>query len=195
MKAQPVLLMFVAAAFLTGASPARAEEPDPAQVAAARGAVKSLGEALREQLVAALKAGGPVAALGVCKTIAPDLAAEMSAAAGLDIGRTALKVRNPGNAADAYEQHVLEEFVAKISAGADPSQLEHAAVVTEEGKQVLRYLKPIPMAAEPCGACHGSDLKPEVKAEIERLYPADQAVGFKPGELRGAFTVRRVLSR
>ena len=37
--------------------------------------------------------------------------------------------------------------------------------------------------------CHGSGLDPALKAEIERLYPDDQATGFKAGELRGAFTV------
>ncbi len=42
---------------------------------------------------------------------------------------------------------------------------------------------------EPGLTCHGSSLQPELKAEILCLYPNDQATGFKPGELRGAFTV------
>ncbi len=50
-------------------------------------------------------------------------------------------------------------------------------------------MKAIPMAAEPCAACHGTDVKPDVKSEIDKLYPQDQATGFKPGELRGAFTI------
>jgi hypothetical protein len=32
-----------------------------------------------------------------------------------------------------------------------------------------------------------------LKTEIEKLYPQDQATGFKPGELRGAFTVTEKL--
>ena len=54
-------------------------------------------------------------------------------------------------------------------------------------------MKAIPTAAEPCLTCHGSSLQPELKAEILRLYPNDQATGFKPGELRGAFTVTQKL--
>ena len=53
----------------------------------------------------------------------------------------------------------------------------------------FRCTKAIPTAAEPCLMCHGSGLDPALKAEIDRLYPDDQATGFKAGELRGAFTV------
>jgi len=49
-------------------------------------------------------------------------------------------------------------------------------------------MKAIPMRAEPCLLCHGAP-EPALKAEIDRLYPQDQATGFRPGELRGAFTV------
>ncbi len=99
-----------------------AAEPDPAQVAQARAAVKELGEVLKSQLMAAIKARGPIAALGVCKTVAPALAEKTGAARGLKIGRTALRVRNPANAPDAWERGVLEDFAAKIKAGADPAQ-------------------------------------------------------------------------
>ena len=53
----------------------------------------------------------------------------------------------------------------------------------------FRCTKTIPTAAEPCLTCHGSGLDPALKAEIERLYPDDQATDFKAGERRGAFTV------
>jgi hypothetical protein len=36
-------------------------------------------------------------------------------------------------------------------------------------------------------------LQPELKAEILRLYPNDQATGFRAGDLRGAFTVTQTL--
>lgn len=168
-------------------------QPSEADLAAARAATKDLGETLKAQLVAALKQGGPRAAVDVCRTIAPAIAAETSGAHGLEVGRTALKVRNPANAPDVFERKVLEEFVQKIEAGADPATLEHAEVVAENGETVFRYMKAIPTAAEPCLACHGSNIDPGLKAEILRLYPEDQATGFKAGELRGAFTVTRKL--
>ncbi len=164
-------------------------EPSPAQISQARAAVKELGENLKRRLMEALKARGPIQAIGVCKTIAPVLAEEAGAAHGLKIGRTALRVRNPANAPDAWERGVLEAFAAKMKAGGDPAKLEHAEIVTDAtGASTFRYMKAIPMRAEPCLVCHGAP-EPSLKAEIMRLYPQDQATGFTPGELRGAFTV------
>lgn len=164
--------------------------PDAEKVAAARAAVKDLGEGLKAKLVAQIKAGGVASAIPVCQTIAPAIAAEASAKHHLTVGRTALKVRNPNNAPDAFEKRILEDFAAKMAAGANPATLDHGETVTENGKTVFRYMKAIPTAAMPCLACHGSDLKDDVKAELSKLYPEDQATGFKEGDLRGAFTVR-----
>jgi len=177
------------AAFLLVAGAAHAGEPDPAQIGQARAAVKALGAGLKRQLIAAIKSGGPIAAIGVCRTIAPVLAERVGKEHALKIGRTALRVRNPANAPDAWERAVLQDFAAKIKGGADPAGLEHAETVTgKDGATVFRYMKAIPMASRPCLACHGAP-EPSLKAEITRLYPDDAATGFKPGELRGAFTV------
>lgn len=180
-------------AVLLAAAPAvfshAAEADETEALRQARTAAKDLGERLKGELVAAIKSGGPVTALQVCNTVAGDLAIQASKQHGLTVGRTALRVRNPNNAPDAYERKVLEEFLEKAASGADLSKLEHIEVVSGNGEKTFRYMKAIPMAAQPCLACHGSELKPEVKAEISRLYPEDQATGFKPGELRGAFTI------
>ncbi len=181
----------VAVLVLTGpiaAGDSRADEA--AALAEARAAVKDLGAKLKDQLVSAIKAGGPVKAIEVCKSVAQDLAKEASAAHSVAIRRTALKVRNPLNAPDDLERRALEDFAAKLAAGADPASLEHYETVAEGGKTVVRYLKAIPTAAEPCLACHGSALAPEVTQAIEASYPEDQATGFKPGDLRGAFSVK-----
>lgn len=184
------------AACLILAPAVHAEQPGTtpdARITAARAASKELGEALKSQLVAALKSGGAIAALSVCNTVAPSIAAGISQQRTMDVGRTALKVRNTANAPDAFETRVLEDFAKKIAAGADPATLEHAETVTENGSSTFRYMKAIPMAAEPCAACHGTNVKPEVKAAVDQLYPKDQATGFKPGELRGAFTIKQAV--
>lgn len=178
---------------LSGAGAETGAEPAEADIAAARSAAKELGTNLKAELVAALEAGGPSTALGVCRTVAPSIAENASKAHGLKVGRTALKVRNPDNAPDAFEQRVLKEFVEKIAAGSNPDALEHAEIVSEGGVKEFRYMKAIPTAAKPCLACHGANVAPELKAQILDLYPEDQATGFKAGELRGAFTVRKVL--
>lgn len=183
----------IAAALLVSASPALAADTPAALADGARAAIKGLAGGLKEKLVSALKDGGPVAALGVCNVEAPKIAKERSEASGMEVGRTALKVRNPNNAPDDFEKRVMEKFVADLKGGADAMKLEHAEVVEQDGKKVFRYMKPIMTAGTPCLACHGSELKPDVSAKIKELYPNDQATGFSAGDMRGAFTVKKVL--
>lgn len=171
-------------------APAIAETADERALATARAAIKGLGESLREQLMAAIKDGGPKAAIAQCRAIAPAAAAASSKEHGVEIRRTALRVRNPANAPDAWERTALEEFVARMAAGEEAAKLEKAETVSEGGVATLRYAKAIPMAAEPCVLCHGPSIDPALAAEIVRLYPEDQATGFKAGDLRGAFSVR-----
>ncbi len=186
------LAVFTALAILTTPQLSNAEEAQPGnaeRLAQARAAIKDMGEALKTALVTQIKAGGVASAIPVCQTIAPALAAAASAKHKLSVRRTALKVRNQSNKPDAFEARVLAEFAEKLAAGTDPATLEHSETLTDGGKSSFRYIKAIPTAAEPCLACHGSDLKDDVKAELSKLYPEDQATGFKAGDLRGAFSV------
>ena len=155
----------------------------------AREASKAMGAALQSKLKEAMAAGGPIAAVQVCNTVAPAIATEQSQAAQMTIRRTALKVRNPANAPDALERKVMEDFAARIAAGSDPATLEHVEEVNEDGRTRVRYFKAIPTAKEPCLACHGSAVAGELKATIDKLYPGDAATGFAAGDLRGAFSV------
>lgn len=187
-----ILASLFAIAAVAGSGVAVAEDAaapvDPA-VAKARAAIKGLGGALKDKLVAAMKEGGPMKAIEVCNTAALPITEEQGKAAGVKIGRTALKVRNEKNAPDAFEKKVLEIFVEKLKAGADVAKLDYAETVTENGVTTVRYMKPIPMLEKPCATCHGGAIDPALKAQIDKLYPKDQATGFSPGELRGAFTV------
>ncbi len=189
MRRLAAALVVATACTLPGSVTAQDAPANAAEVAKARAAIKGLAENLKAALVNALQTGGPVAAIEACRTSAPTIAAEQVKAQGVKVGRTALLVRNPGNAPDAWERKVLEGFVEKIDAGAAADTLDQGEVVEIEGRKVFRYMKAIPMAAEPCMVCHGRDVKPEITAEIAKHYPKDQAVGFNPGKLRGAFTV------
>ena len=156
----------------------------------AAGAIKGLAQNLKKELKAAMKSGGPVEAIKVCNTVVPSIAAAQSQEHGLNVRRTALKLRNPDNAPDDFERKVLEKFVADIAAGKDPKTLAYAeAVKTADGTE-LRFMKAVP-TGEVCLKCHGGNVAPEVKAAIDKLYPEDQAIGFKAGELRGAFSVSK----
>ncbi|HEY5720155.1 MAG TPA: DUF3365 domain-containing protein [Gammaproteobacteria bacterium] len=158
-----------------------------------RAAVQEFFAALKGELVAAIEQGGPPNAIGACNEKAPALAAAISARKGWRVARTSLKPRNPGNAPDAWESAVLRNFEARKAAGEDPAGIEFSALVDQAGGQAYRYMKAIPTAEKPCLACHGKQLSPEVSARLDALYPADQARGYRAGDLRGAFTITRTL--
>ncbi len=166
---------------------------DEADIAAARAAAGTLGRTLQAELTAAMQAGGPIAAIDVCHERAPLIASDVSAAESLDVGRTALRVRNRDNAADAWERARLDAFAAAMARGEDPASLDHAEIVAVDGVATFRWMKPIPMG-DVCAACHGSAIDAEVKAAILARYPTDQATGFEPGSLRGAFTISKPLT-
>jgi hypothetical protein len=66
-------------------------------------------------------------------------------------------------------------------------------VQTAEGK-VFRYMKALPIQ-EACLNCHGDPaaVSADLKAKLAKLYPGDQATGYKLGAIRGALTVKRPL--
>ncbi len=160
-------------------------------VAEANAIIADFMSNLKGELQRALKREGPVGAIGVCQQAAPAVTREAAAKHGWDLGRTALRLRNPDNAPDEWERQVLEDFVAQREAGADPSKLSVTKVVSRDSGTTFRYMKAIPMAQKPCATCHGTNVDPALRAEILKLYPRDQAVGFKPGDIRGAFTLSR----
>lgn len=180
------------ALFAVACSAPSTEAPSDADLAEARAAAQELGATLMGELTTAIAGGGTVSAIGVCRDVAQAVALEVSARQGLEVGRTSLRVRNPANAPDGWERAGLEAFGAAAESGADLATLEHAEVVTENGVRTLRWMKVIPMG-ELCTQCHGSAIAPEVAAAIEAAYPEDRATGFEPGEVRGAFTVRKPL--
>ena len=158
----------------------------------ARGIVMGFGKSLKKELVTAMKAGGPVKAVGVCNTLAPEIAATSGEKSGWEVGRTSLKLRNTDNMPDSWELAVLNDFEARKAAGEDITKMEYTEVIETAGKKEFRYMKAIP-TGKPCMACHASEINPGVEAVLSELYPADKARGFKPGDIRGAFTLKKNL--
>lgn len=172
-------------------TPAESPAIDEAALTAdAKQAVMALGSTLQQQLQAAIKTGGPATAVEVCNKIAPSVAATLSAEHGVTLTRVSLKNRNPEmGVPNEWQTRVLQDFEARKAAGEAPDQLSYSAVVDDE----YRFMKAIPTAAV-CLNCHGSDIQPDVQAKIQALYPADRAVGYREGDLRGAFVVVRELT-
>jgi hypothetical protein len=175
------------------AAPPETGATSPDWVPSARAAAGELSSRLKAELTSALAESGPRGGVAVCRDRAPAIAASVSTEK-LDIGRTALRVRNAENAPDRWERSVLESFRSQMRQGADPSQLERWQVLDSDGRKLGRWMKAIPMGPK-CATCHGSDIAEPLADTIRTLYPDDEATGFTPGELRGAFTVRVDLSR
>lgn len=163
-----------------------------AEVDASRATTKEFMQTLKQELQAGMQAGGPVNAISVCNLSAPAIANTYSVSRGWDVGRTSLKVRNPANAPDAWERSVLESFEERKAAGEAPAKMEHYEVVREDGVKQLRYMKAIP-TAQLCLACHGESVDSITGTRLKKLYPDDQALGYKAGDIRGAFSISQPL--
>ncbi|MCF6218505.1 MAG: DUF3365 domain-containing protein [Gammaproteobacteria bacterium] len=181
MKNQILFLLLMGAPMLVSAS-------DPL-VKESRAAIKAFAGELKGNLQAAMKSGGPLKAVEVCKNVSPVITAEQSNARGVEIRRTSLKLRNPDNAPDAWERKILESFEARKAGGEDVRKIDHHERMVMEGKQVFRYMKAIPTAQKPCTLCHGKNISPELKVALDKAYPNDQARGFEAGDIRGAFSI------
>jgi len=183
MKRAGVLVLVVACVAACGGG-----APSDAEIARARARAEDgaarLMETLFKELMAALQAGPPEEALGICGQRAQELTHAIENETGVSVRRTSLKPRNRLNAPDPYERSWLE------NAAESPPTEAHAEVVeADDGGYELRYLRPVRVAAM-CTPCHGERLTAAVQDAVRRRYPDDRATGYKPGDLRGAVSVR-----
>lgn len=143
----------------------------------ATAAKDALFTALSGRLMEVMQTEGAVAAISVCSQEAGSISESVGKEYGVQIGRTSFKLRNPANAARDWVQPFVDNRV-------DTAQ----QVQLDNGN--LGALFPIPLNVK-CLMCHGGpdDMLDEVKPELAKRYPQDQATGFKQGDLRGWFWV------
>jgi hypothetical protein len=144
----------------------------------AEGAARDFQQALQARLAAALAQGGPPDAVDVCATEAPRIGAEAAAAAGVKMGRTSDRLRNPANAPPAWAR----TFV-RLQAGEKADEVPGVAVDLGGHLGVL-----LPIAVKPgCLACHGApaSMSPKVREVLASRYPQDRAVDYASGDFRG----------
>lgn len=157
-------------------------------------AIKDLSSHLKKALMSALQDGGPIEAISVCKLVAPTIADEVSKKYSLDIHRTSLRVRNLDNEADSWETGVLQKFETRLKTGEAIQSLSFVEKVDSELGYDWRYMKAIP-TDKVCLSCHGSKIALPVQKMIDQNYPNDMATGYKMGDIRGAFSVKRSYSK
>ena len=171
---------------LAGESPTDAELEQQA-----RAKIQSFGGELKQALQSAMQEGGVEQAIHVCHDKAQEIAQRHSQS-GWHIGRTSHRVRNPANQPDEWERQQLQAFLEQAQTGVAPTSLKVSGRMEQAGKRTFRYMQGIGTEGL-CLACHGSTLAPQTRALIEQYYPQDQATGFAAGELRGAFTLKKLL--
>jgi hypothetical protein len=180
-----ILLMLLA--------PASAEDGcSPEMKAEAAMLIQNYAGKLKAALGGAMQARGPEGALEVCNKQAPAIAAAVSQGSGWSVARTSLKPRNAASAPDAYERKIMEAFNARIAKGEKAADLVSAEVIEGDGVKTFRFIKAIP-TGDMCMTCHGDTVDPGLKQKILALYPDDQATGFKQGDMRGVFTLKKTI--
>jgi hypothetical protein len=193
MSIRPATLA-IAIALAAPAAPAAADDT-VRHLEESRGLAKSLQGQLAPLLMKEISEHGPDGAIGVCTTIAPSVASDLSRKYGVKVSRVSLRTRNPVlGTPDAWEQKVLAEFDRRAAAGEKPDAIEFGEVVIEPAGKSWRYMKALPVM-QLCTSCHGpaESLAPAVKARLQADYPHDRATGYSIGQIRGAVTVKRAL--
>ncbi len=142
---------------------------------------------LSAQLQAALKRGGVKEAVPFCQLKAYPLVDSLSEIHRARIRRTTFKVRNPKDRPDSVETAILKKMEALHAAG-------------QPLRPVIQRLSPdtvlfaAPILTQPfCLQCHGQpgvDIDASDYELIRQLYPHDQAIGYRAGDLRGMWSIR-----
>jgi hypothetical protein len=176
-----------------------AQDNEEIMAAEAREAVATFQSELMAAFREALMNGGPVNAIGVCTDIAPSIASEISRETGWMVRRVTTRTRNPLGTPEDWELEQLRKFERDLDKNKPPTKLEAYRIKRESGdREYFRYISGIiipPPELAPCLACHGepSSIDPAIKDILAEKYPHDRATGYAPGDLRGAFTVKRLL--
>lgn len=186
--------IMVAALLALVLNPALGRSDDvPKLTAEARETADALLGMIRGELVRAMETSGPLRGIITCKYSVPEITSNLSRQKGWKVSRVSLRPRNPAlGEADAWEQRLLMNFEQRQARGEPASALEHAEIVSEPTGPTFRYIRALTLQPL-CMTCHGDNLTEAVKAQLNVEYPADRAVGYKLGQVRGAITIKRLL--
>lgn len=138
---------------------------------------------LRSSLAASFVGGGSDADIetfrGVCGQVVRRIKG-ISAREGVTIRHSAVRYRNPANAATPDEKALIERF------DSDRTLLSITEMREKEGKKTIAFHMPV-FVERSCLACHGpAALRPRF---VKERYGDDRAYGFVPGDIRGMISV------
>ncbi len=129
----------------------------------------------------------PVEALEYCKNNALKITDSLAKVHGVEIKRTSYRLRNPENKPTDQEEKIMKIFKQRILKNLKPEPYLHYDV---NGNPHV-YI-PI-ITQEKCLMCHGDpnkEIPQEINNKLAELYPGDKAIFFKPGDLRGIWSIK-----
>jgi hypothetical protein len=143
---------------------------------------------LSSNLQNAIKTTGITNALPYCSVLADPLTQQVARELNADVRRVTHRPRNLKGAASAEELELIKRYQAAL---ARDTNAVAPTLVTSRTDRIVFY-SPIVITNTLCLQCHGvagTDVRPETLTAIKKLYPSDQATGFKLGDLRGLWRV------
>ena len=143
--------------------------------------IAALQDSVLRELNDAFAQGGPDVAIRSCH-IDATLTTHLMAREGIAAGRTSDRLRSPSNRAPKWGAETIRKWAGR------PAR-EVSGFAFDLGDRI-GVLRPI-AEREICENCHGplDRLSPRVREVLADRYPADRAIGFRPGEIRGWFWV------
>ena len=156
----------------------------------ARKATQRLVSTLMGEVQKHIQEHGLAGTVTHCSSRAQELSTLVGAEEGVEIRRVTEKTRNPVDAPDAFERRVLSHFADLAREGVITPETAHVEVVKKDGREVLRFLKPVTVMKN-CLGCHGTpeQIPDDVRQALRTQYPNDLATGYAVGDLRGAVSV------
>lgn len=143
---------------------------------------KATFNALSSELKKAMSSGGVPAAAKYCNVAAMPITDSLSMKHHVAIKRTTNKLRNQNNKPTTLESQIFSQYEEKKAAG----QKLGPIVKMIDGMDV--FYAPILMKGL-CLTCHGDAKTIPDYDVIKKLYPNDQATGYKEGDLRGMWSI------
>jgi hypothetical protein len=194
MKMMIILGLSFLLAACTQNPPTSSQLVDENVLAETRGVATQLVSILGAALKREIAANGAASAIAVCNVAAPEIATSLSQQTNWQVGRVGTRVRNPNNQPIDWQQAALNTFAERAAQGEKFEQMETYSISQVDNKPTLLYAKAIGLQPM-CVQCHGqsAQISADVKARLQALYPADKAIDYNVGELRGAVVITRPL--
>ncbi|MBI5766549.1 MAG: DUF3365 domain-containing protein [Verrucomicrobia bacterium] len=103
---------------------------------------------------------------------------------------TSFRLRAGNNAPDAADQLALDQVLKELSSDAGPPKVLVQRIGAPGTAAEWRVYRPVGVMPV-CMKCHGdvAEQPADLRAKLGRLYPTDQATGYRVGEFRGLLRV------